>query len=443
MGKVDYLDLIQRDHQVLWHPCSQMKDYEKFQPLAIASAKGSYLITIQGQRILDAISSWWCKNLGHGHPRLVEALCEQARQFEHVILANTTHEKIVSLSEALTQTTNQLKKVFYASDGSSAVEIALKLTCHARLVKHQPEKNLIMGLSNGYHGETLFALGVSDIGLYRAPYEKYLPDCQFIQSVPYVNSPADPLWGDAELACRELFLQLEVIKERLSAIILEPILQAAAGMLIYSQDFLARLKNWCQKNDVYLIADEIMTGFGRTGKFYAFEHSRIEPDLLCLGKGLTAGMLPFSAVLMTDEIYDLFYNDYESGQSFLHSHTHSGNALGVAVALECLNVMQEEKIVARAFDLQTKLHAAMKDVMAMTPCLKNLRGIGGVIAVDIMPATKARLGYQIYQEAIKLGALLRPIGNTLYWVPPLNISDNEITALRDITIESIARARVG
>jgi adenosylmethionine-8-amino-7-oxononanoate aminotransferase len=430
-------DLVARDLAVLWHPCSQMKDYESLPPISIVKATGPYLITREGKKIFDAISSWWCKSLGHGHPRLKKALVKQLKKFEHVILANTTNSVIVDLSEKLTGLTRGLKKIFYASDGSCAVEIALKLACHARLVRGQTQKKMIGSLKNSYHGETLFALAASDVGIYRFPYEYYLPKFHWIGPLPYVASSRAPEWQDCHQSWLTVARKLEKVKDKLSAIIVEPILQASSGMLVYSQDFLARLSHWCQKNDIYLIADEIMTGLGRTGKLFAFEHAGIEPDFLCLGKGVSAGMLPLSGVLMRNEIYQLFYNDYETGHSFLHSHTHSGNALAAAVALECLNVIEEENIVEQVQLLESTLQDAMAEVAERTGCLTNLRGIGAMVAADIYPHREGRLGFEVYKEGVQLGALLRPLGNTIYWLPPLNTKIKDIKKLRDITIKAI------
>ncbi len=431
-------NLIARNLNTLWNPCSQMKDYETFPPLPIIKAKGPYLIHQNGSKILDAISSWWCKSLGHAHPRLQAALIRQAKKFEHVILANTTNEVIVELSERLTNLTTSLKKVFFASEGSSAVEIALKMATHARQIRGQLERTGIAALANGYHGETLFALAVSDIGLYRNAYEHYLPNVHFIQNIPYISSRNDQGWANSLNSWEKIELQLEKYKKNLSVVILEPIVQAAGGMRIYSQDLLVKLKKWCRENDVYLIADEIMTGFGRTGKMFACHYANIEPDLLCLGKGLTSGYLPMSAVLTTDEIYQLFYNDYESGQSFLHSHTHSGNALAAAVALESLRIIEEEGIIDQALALEEELAAGMLEVADKTRKITKVRYIGGIVAADIIAdSERPRLGYEVYRKAVSLGLLLRPLGNTIYWLPPLNIKSREIKKLRDLTTKAI------
>lgn len=420
----------------LWHPCSQMKDYEQFKPLCVTSARGSYLILKDNRHILDAISSWWCKSLGHAHPRLKKALISQAENFEHVILANTTNEVISHLCERLTSLTQTLTKVFFASDGSCAIEIALKMCIHARKIRGQFEKQHIIALQNSYHGETLFALSVSDVGIYRHIYEPYLQKSSFIQNIPYVFSRQDPLWDDCSGIWLNIERQLNEYKKNLSVIIVEPIVQGTGGMRLYSQDFLRRLRDWCKKNDVYFIADEIMTGMCRTGKMLACEYAYIEPDFLCLGKGLTGGYIPMSAVLTTEEVYQLFYADYGIGRDFLHSHTYSGNALGAAVALEVLKVLEEEEILNRTSQLEKKLFNFMHDVYEKTKKVTKPRGIGGIVAVDLL-TDNPRGGYEVYKRAVAQGVLLRPLGNTLYWLPPLNITDKDLMKLRDVTLSCI------
>lgn len=431
-------NLITRDLKHLWHPCSQMKDYENFLPLIIRKAQGPYLELEDGCQLIDAISSWWCKSLGHNHPFLKKALLAQIEKFEHVILANTTHETIVHLSEQLSRLTQTLDKVFYAGDGSCAVEIAMKMSLHARKILGEKNRTHFIALSNSYHGETVGALSMSDLGLYRAPYQSLCFDVDFIQNIPYVSGTQDPLWKD----CSEHWLliekQLAPLASKTTALFVEPIVQGAGGMLIYSQDLLCRLRKWCDAHNIHLIADEIMTGIGRTGKMLACEHANIEPDFVCLSKGLTSGWLPLSAVLTSEKIYQLFYDDYSTGKAFLHSHTYTGNALAVSVASACLQFMEEQKIcdqVQKRFSFMQKL---MEKTAEKTGRLKNIRGIGGIVAADlVVKNTELRCGYAVYQEAVKRGALLRPLGNTIYWLPPLNIEESVLYDLQRITEEAI------
>ncbi|HEY2566380.1 MAG TPA: adenosylmethionine--8-amino-7-oxononanoate transaminase [Candidatus Aquirickettsiella sp.] len=434
------MDHINRDRQHIWHPCSQMKDYEAFPPLIIKKAYGSYIELTDGRRIIDAISSWWCKSLGHNHPRLKAALQAQLECFEHVIFANSTYEIIIQLSEKLGNLCPGLNKIFYASEGSSAVEIALKMSLHAQQLLSQNQRTQFTSLQNGYHGETFMALGLSDLGLYRKAYEAHLIKPNFIQNIPYVHSNSDPLWNNCSAIWPDIEKQLEKQEANLAAIIVEPIVQGAGGMKIYSQDFLRRLRKWTQTHGIYLIADEIMTGLGRTGQALACEHAKIKPDFICLSKGLTSGWLPMSAVLTRTEIYNLFYDDYSSGKSFLHSHTFSGNALAAAVALECLNILKDEKIFQQVREKEIILKKLMLEVHNKTERLTNIRGIGAIIAADLQlteTEKNQRIGYQIFQKALQLGAWLRPLGNTIYWLPPLNTPLFALEELKDISILAI------
>lgn len=434
------MDHINLDRQHIWHPCSQMKDYEAFPPLMIKKAYGPYIELTDGRRIIDAISSWWCKSLGHNHPRLKAALQAQLECFEHVIFANSTYEIILQLSEKLANLCPGLNKIFYASEGSSAVEIALKMSLHAQQLLSQNQRTQFTSLQNGYHGETFMALGLSDLGLYRKAYEAHLIKPNFIQNIPYVHSSSDPLWNNCSAIWPDIEKQLEKQEANLAAIIVEPIVQGAGGMKIYSQDFLRRLRKWTQTHGIYLIADEIMTGLGRTGQALACEHAKIKPDFICLSKGLTSGWLPMSAVLTHTEIYNLFYDDYSSGKSFLHSHTYSGNALAAAVALECLNILKDEKIFQQVREKEIILKKLMLEVHDKTERLTNIRGIGAIIAADLKlteTEKNQRIGYQIFQKALQLGAWLRPLGDTLYWLPPLNTPLLALEELKDISILAI------
>lgn len=434
------MDHINLDRQHIWHPCSQMKDYEAFPPLMIKKAYGPYIELTDGRRIIDAISSWWCKSLGHNHPRLKAALQAQLECFEHVIFANSTYEIILQLSEKLANLCPGLNKIFYASEGSSAVEIALKMSLHAQQLLSQNQRTQFTSLQNGYHGETFMALGLSDLGLYRKAYEAHLIKPNFIQNIPYVHSSSDPLWNNCSAIWPDIEKQLEKQEANLAAIIVEPIVQGAGGMKIYSQDFLRRLRKWTKTHGIYLIADEIMTGLGRTGQALACEHAKIKPDFICLSKGLTSGWLPMSAVLTHTEIYNLFYDDYSSGKSFLHSHTYSGNALAAAVALECVNILKDEKIFQQVREKEIILKKLMLEVHDKTERLTNIRGIGAIIAADLQlteTEKNQRIGYQIFQKALQLGAWLRPLGDTLYWLPPLNTPLLALEELKDISILAI------
>lgn len=427
--------LITRDLNHVWHPCMQMKDFESCPPLVVTRAEGCTLHTDKGP-ILDGISSWWCKSLGHGHPAVIAAIEDQLHRFEHVIAANTTHPLLVELAEKLADITGN-QHIFFASDGSSAVEIAMKLAIHANQIKGHANKNEFIALKNGYHGETFGAMSVSDLGIYKAPYQSFGVTCHFIENIPYVSNEHDPLWADCESHWQVIVQQLEKVKNQVCAIIVEPLIQGAGGMLCYSADFLKKCAKWAKENDIYLIADEIMTGMGRTGKWLACDHAGVKPDLICLSKGLTSGALPLSCVMIDSAIYNLFYGDYDAGKSFLHSHTYSANPLAISAALATIKVMTNENIIQKAQDLGNTMLKNLTQVAEASGKLANVRGIGAVVAADFVNPENHRLSNAFYQIALKNGALLRPIGNTLYWLPPLNSDMGTIEELADITLKSI------
>ncbi len=343
--------LLTRDLQHVWHPCTQMKIFETYPPLIVHRAQGSYLYTDRGP-IIDAISSWWCKSLGHGHPHLLEAISQQMMHFEHVMGADITYPLLITLAERLAELSG-LQHAFFASDGASAVEIAMKLAIEATQKLGHPERNQFIALQNGYHGETLGALSVSDVGLYKKPYTGYGVTCHFLETIPYVAGEQDPLWHDCSDLWPSIEIALETMKPLACAIILEPIVQGAGGMRCYSADFLRRLAAWASDNDRLIIADEIMTGLGRTGKWLACDHAGIRPQIMCLSKGLTAGTMPLSAVLVDHTLFDLFYDE---GPGFVHSHTYSGHPLAVSAAVATLEIIESEAILQQSVELGTLMY---------------------------------------------------------------------------------------
>lgn len=432
---VNHPTLLQQDLNYVWHSCAQMKDFELHPPLLIERAQGSYLYTDRGP-IIDAISSWWCKSLGHGFPAVQEAIAKQLDSFSHTMGADTTYPAIIELAKTIHKISG-LQYTLFANDGSSAVEIALKLALHAAQIKDQPTRKHFIALKNGYHGETLGALSVSDLGIYKAPYPSISVNCYFLENIPYVSGKEDPLWHDCSPIWSLAEKELERIKENVCALILEPIVQGAGGILCYSADFLRKLAGWAKKNDIYLIADEIMTGIGRTGKWLASHHAGIQPDLICLSKGLTSGTLPLSTVSMDKAIYDLFYDDYTAGKSFLHSHTFGGNALAVSAALATLKTIENENILQQAETLGDFMHHCFSEMAAKSGKITNIRSMGAIVAGDLIDSTIPRLGFRLRREAFHQGAFLRPIGNTLYWLPPLNTDRETIEKLTEITFNVV------
>lgn len=444
-------DLAARDLRHVWHPCSQMSDYEDFPPVHIAGAEGPYLLAADGRKIIDAISSWWCKSLGHRHPRIVAAMKAQLDRCEHVIGANTCVEPLVELAERLAELAPGLSRSFFAGDGSSAVEIALKMALQYQQQAGHPERRRFLGLEHGYHGETLMALAVGDCGRYSAPFAGIMPKIQKLRGLPETPGPHDPNWDEdlSDAEWRPLARQLaKFAPETVAAMIVEPIVQGAGGMRCLRPALLRRLREWTRAHGILLIADEIMTGFARTGPMLACAHAGIVPDLLCLSKGLTGGCAPMSAVLGGEEIYQAFYGPYESGRAFLHSHTYSGYALGAAAAVAAMTVMAEEDIPGQVARRGPALRKRMQQVAASTGVLARVRGVGFVATADLVdPGTgasfppTARAGYRVFREAVNRGAWLRPLGDTIYFLPPLNTPDAVLDQLAEITGKAVACLR--
>ena len=428
-------NLIAKDLQHIWHPCSLMKDFERYPPLVVHAAKGSYLETNEGQ-LIDGISSWWCKSLGHQHPAIMTAIRDQLDRFEHVMPANTTHPSIVALSEALTEITHK-QHVYFASDGASAIEVAIKLAIQATAIKGQPERHHIIALRHAYHGETLGALSVSDLALFKHAWSQFGFPCHFLDPIPYVCDIHDPLWKCADLHWASIVKQLDAVKHLSCAIIVEPIVQGANGLWPYSADFLSKLAVYAQQHDIYLIADEIMTGLGRTGEWLACDHAGIQADMVCLSKGLTSGSVPLSCVLIDHSIYELYYGQTNPQHYFLHSHTYSGNPLAVAAALATIETMRTEDINQQARELGSYMRRCFSEVITRSGQFTPLRGIGAMVAADFIGDCDANFSLCFAQEAQKRGALLRTIGQTLYWFPPLNTAAATIDKLADITDQAI------
>lgn len=435
--------LIQRDLKHIWHPCMQMKDFEIEPPFVVKEARGCYLYTDRGP-LIDANASWWCKSLGHNHPDIIAAISKQLHRFEHVIAANSTHPLLVELGEALSDISG-LQHAFFASDGSCAVEIAMKLAIHANVIRGRHQKKSFAALKGAYHGETMATLAVSDLGIYKEAYKDFSLPCHFIEPIPYVHSSLDPLWSDASEAWSKAETFLSPLSGELCAILVEPIVQGAGGMKLYSADFLKRLANWAKAHDIYLIADEIMSGCGRTGRWLASEYAGCQPDMVCLSKGLTSGTLAFSTVMVDDAIYELFYDDYHKGKSFLHSHTYSGNALGASAALATIHHIKNHEILEQSQGLSQLMKASFEYIAEKTQVITNIRQIGAVVAAEFDFETQAidRPGFQLYRKALANGAFLRPLGNTIYWTPPLIINETIIGKLTEITLKSIEEVKNG
>lgn len=424
-------DWSMRDLKHIWHPCSQMKDYQDLRPIIIDHAQGVYLYDKNGKEYIDIVSSWWCNLLGHCHPKINAALKAQLDKLEHVIFANFSHEPAIRLCEELVRILPPgLTKFNFSDNGSAAVECALKMAFQYCYQTGHPEKTKFMCLSEGYHGETVGALSVGAVDLYSKIYKPMLMDTLPIEAPDCYRCS----YGQDRTSCRcECFEHAEQTfaahGHETCAVIVEPLVQGAAGMRIYPPLYLSKLRKLCDAYDVLLIADEIATGFGRTGKMFACDHANITPDIMTLSKGLTGGYMPMAITVTTDKIYEAFYDDYGKGKAFMHSHTYSGNPLGCAAALAVQNILREDNILTNAAIsakyLKTQLHQALDN----HPHVGEIRSLGLINAIELVADKdskqaydpKLRLGYELYKKALAQGLVLRPLGDVLYFNPPLII----------------------
>lgn len=431
------LTMEERDLRYIWHPCSQMKDYETLPPMVIDHGQGVWLYDIYGKRYLDIVSSWWANLLGHCNPDINAAIRDQLDRLEHVIFANFAHRPAIELAERLAEITPlKIRKFHFNDNGSSAVECALKMCFQYYLQSGKPQKKRFMCLTEGYHGETIGALSVGSMDLYAKMYQPMMMDNIHVEAPDCYRCP----YGKTRETCScECFAAAEnAFREHAgetAAMIVEPLLQGSAGMRIYPPLYLKKLRMLCDRYDVRLICDEIATGFGRTGTMFACDQAEISPDILCLSKGLTGGYLPMSITCVTEEIYDAFYADYSEGKAFLHSHTYAGNPLGCAAALAVQKVLREQHILQKAGQTASWLTREMDRAFGHHPNVGEIRHIGLIHAIELVrdPETKApldparRTGYAIYKKALEYGLILRPLGDVLYFNPPLNITREELT----------------
>jgi len=438
---------VEKDLKYIWHPCSQMKDYEELNPIVIEKGEGVWLYDIDGNKYLDCISSWWTNTLGHSNKRINEAIKKQIDSLEHVIFANFSNKPAIELAEKLVNITpEKLKKVFFSDNGSSAVEIALKMSFHYNMQKGNTKKRRFVALSDAYHGETLGALSVCDIDEFNMVYKPLLLDTFRVEGPDCYRCK----YGFSRESCNaECFEDMDKCltqnHEDISAVIVEPMVQGAAGMKIYSPIYLKKLRGICDKYEVHLIADEIAMGFGRTGEMFACNHAKISPDFMCLSKGISAGYMPMSVVMTTDEIYNGFYGDYKEKKSFIHSHTYSGNAMGCAIALENLRIFEEDNIIENNIEKGELIRKLTLEKAEGLMHVGEVRSIGMITAIEIVKDKEnkesypfeMRVGYEIYKIALKKGLVLRPIGNVLYFIPPYVINKEEIEFMVNTCFESI------
>ena len=438
--------LIERDLSVLWHPCTQMKDHESLPIIPIKRGEGVYLEDFDGNRYIDAISSWWVNMFGHCNPRINKALKYQMETLEHVILAGFTHETIVELSERLVKLTPEgLNKTFFADNGSSAIEVALKMSFHYWVNTGNQKKTKFINLSNSYHGETIAALSVGDVALYKEVYGPLLLETVTAPSPDCFNKEEGET--DEDYSARMIEPMREILEqhaEECCAVIIEPMIQCAGNMRMYHPIYIKLLREACDEFNVHLICDEIAVGFGRTGTLFASEQADITPDFMCLSKGLTGGYLPLSCVLTTDKVYDAFYDDYENLTAFLHSHSYTGNPMGCRAALATLDIFEQDNVIQANQTLVRHL-TKVSDKFKDHPHVGDVRQHGMVVAIEMVKDKKTktpydwkeRRGLRVYQHGLKNGVLLRPLGNVVYFMPPYVITEDEINKMAQTAFDGI------
>jgi adenosylmethionine---8-amino-7-oxononanoate aminotransferase len=424
---------LMRSRAAVWHPCTQMKLHETRPLVPIARGEGAWLYDFEGRRYLDAVSSWWVNLFGHANPRINGALVAQLYELDHVMLAGFTHRPVIELSERLAALAPAgLGHAFYGSDGASATEIALKMSFHYWSNGGRPEKRGFVSLAGGYHGETLGALAVTDVALFRETYSPLL-NRNSVVPCPDIRHGITP-----EAAAAALEAHLAKHHRTTAALIVEPLVQGASGMVMYDASYLRRARELCTQYGVHLIADEIMTGFGRTGTLFAWEQAGAgAPDFMCLSKGLTGGYLPLSCVLSTDDVYQAFYAD-DTARGFLHSHSYTGNALACRAALAVLDIFLHDDVLA-SNRAKAERWDAIAGTIAAHPKVRDFRRSGMIWAFEV-DTPRSDFSLWFATEALARELLLRPIGRTVYFMPPYIVTDDEFALLCARTIDILGEA---
>ena len=421
-------DIIKNDLKYIFHPCTQMKDHEKIPIIPIQKAKKSYIYDYSGNKYLDCISSWWVNIFGHSNKYINKKLYKQSKKLEHVIFAGFTHKPAVKLAERLIKLApDKLEKIFFADNGSSAIEISLKMSF--QYFKNIGESRpIFISLENSYHGETMGALAVSDTGLYKDVYKDIL--LKTVQA----KSPAI---CSEKIALLDIENKLKKYDGKVSSVIIEPLVQCAGSMKMYKPSYLKKLRKLCDFYNVFMIADEVAVGFGRTGTMFAVEQANISPDFLCLSKGITAGYLPLSTVLFTNKIYNAFYCDYNENKSFLDSHSYTGNTLACAVANASLDIFEQNNVIynnqftIKLMNTLTKKFNKLNNVL-------EIRQTGMICAIELKGYnTKTRIGLKIFQQALLKGVYIRPLGNVVYFMPPYSFTKKQIKKMINVTFNII------
>lgn len=437
---------IEKDLKYIWHPYTQMKDCETMPPIFIDRAKGIKLYDNRGNVFFDTISSWWCNVHGHNHPKIKAAIEKQLKSLDHVLFAGFTHKPAILLAEKLISITpEKLTRVFFSDNGSTAVETALKMSFQYWQNINRKERKKFVSLDHAYHGDTIGAMSICGVDLFN---EVFTPLFFSSFKVPSPYCYRCPM-GKEKFSCKiDCIKPLEVLlkakKNEIAAIILEPLILAAGGMIIYPGEYLKKTAVLAKKYNVHLILDEVATGFGRTGRMFALEHVGVQPDFLCLSKGITSGTLPLAATLTTEKIFNAFYADHEKKKTFYHGHTYTANPISCAAALASLKIFKEEDTLNRIKELIPVLHENLKKFDSL-PLVGDIRCLGMIGAIELVRDRKSklaftledRIGIKVYRKGLKHGIILRPLGNVIYLYLPLSIRRSEMRIILEKTWEVI------
>ena len=435
-----------RDFQNIWHPCTQHKDFETIKPLMVDRADGVYLFDRQGKRYLDAISSWWVNLLGHNHPRLNAALNSQLEKMAHVMFAGITHQPAIDLASSLIKASAEnLSKVFFSDNGSTSIEVALKMSLQYWQQTGKENKTRFIYLKGGYHGETLGALSVCGLDIFRNKFEKVLLDNLEVEGPDCFRCPYGLNRDSCSAECFEP-MEKALDQKNIAGVIVEPLVQGAAGMKIYPPVYLKKLQSACDSHSVHLIFDEIAVAFGRTGSLFVSGQHDIRPTFLCLSKGITSGYLPLAVTLTTEEIYSAFYDDYNNWKMFIHSHSYSANPLACSVANETLAIICQNDFMAMLTPKINLMKELGQQIAKDSRWCGEFRQQGMIAALELVENNDSkqpfpienRVGYKVYLEALKRGVFLRPLGDVIYFIPPLVINEDEITTMMNTARECMA-----
>jgi len=440
---------IKKDLKYVWHPYTQMKDCRDLPPILIDRARGMKLYDDKGRFYYDTISSWWCNVHGHNHPAIKKAINSQLNRFEHVLFAGFTHKGAIALAERLVSVTPEnLTRVFFSDNGSTAVETALKMSFQYWRNRGRKEKTTFLSLDRAYHGDTIGAMSVGGAGLFNELFSP-LFFRSFKAPSPYCyRCPMGKEKNTCDIDCVKPLE--EILRKRnkgIAAVILEPIVMAAGGMIVYPAEYLKRVHRLAKRYDTHLILDEVATGFGRTGRMFACEHAGVKPDFMCLSKGLTSGYLPLAATLTTEEVYRAFYADYAKKKTFYHGHTYTANPVACAAALASMRIFEEEKTLDRVREAMPVFHRGLERFKGF-PIVGDIRYIGMIGGMELVKDRRTRkefglgerIGLEIYKEGLKKNLILRPLGNITYFFLPLCVKRREVSRVMESAYDAVARA---